>query len=193
MRLVCLQCDRCVAQHQSTCTMDAKGLKCVKCIRDKQGCFWGHVSILGRIKKGYKEEVKGKAGLDDEDEDDDDDDEEEEVWAPRVPRRRSTRLPVAGKSVQCVRYFILTCVRLVGPSRPVRKVPPPTRSVSSSGAAEGSRGRADQGLLKMLDADKELEEIQIEKRRLEARILFMKKMWQDMCRREEANLKAQKE
>ena len=52
--------------------------------------------ILGRIKKGYKEEVEGKAGLDDEDEDDDD--EEEEVRAPRVPRRRSTRLPVAGKS-----------------------------------------------------------------------------------------------
>ena len=52
------------------------------------------------------------------------------------------------------------------------------------------RGRADQGLLKMPDADEELEEIQIEKRRLETRILFMKEMWQDMCRREEANLKA---
>ena len=76
--------------------MDARGLKCVKCIRDKQGCFWGHVSILGRVKKGYKEEVEGKAGLDDEDEDDND--EEEEVRAPRVPRRRLTRLPVAGKS-----------------------------------------------------------------------------------------------
>ena len=72
-------------------------------------------------------------------------------------------------------------------------MPPPMRSVSSSGAAEGSRGRADQGLLKMLDADEELEEIQIEKRRLETRILFMKEMWQDMCRREEANLKARED
>ena len=78
----------------------------MKCIRDKQGCFWGHVSILGQVKKGYKEEVKGKAGLDDEDEDDDNDDEEEEVRAPRVPQRRSMRLLVAGKLVQCVRYFL---------------------------------------------------------------------------------------
>ena len=66
---------------------------------------------------------------------------------------------MAGKSVQCVRYFILTCVHLVGLSRPVQKAPLPTQLVSLSGAAEGSRGWADQGHLKMLDADKELEEI----------------------------------
>ena len=72
-------------------------------------------------------------------------------------------------------------------------MPPPSHSVSSSGATEGLRSRADQGLLKMLDADEELEEIRIEKRHLEMRILFMREMWQDMCRREEANLKAWEE
>ena len=45
----------------------------------------------------------------------------------------------------------------------------------------------------MLDMDEKLEEIRIEKRRLETHILFMKEMWQDMCRREEANLKAREE
>ena len=47
--------------------------------------------------------------------------------------------------------------------------------------------------MKMLDADEELEEIWIEKRCLETRILFMKEMWQDMCRREEANLNARED
>ena len=60
-------------------------------------------------------------------------------------------------------------------------------------STEGSRGRADQGQLKMLDMDKKLDEIRIEKRQLEMRILFMKEMWQDMCQREEANLKAWEE
>src|ERR1700677_129285 len=78
MRLVCPQCDRCVAQCQSTCTMDIRGLKCTKCIRDRQGCFWGHVSIVGRVKKGFEGKKNGMAESEEEDEDDDEDDKDDD-------------------------------------------------------------------------------------------------------------------
>src|ERR1700677_1688078 len=114
------------------CTMDARGLQCVKCIRDKQECFWGHVSIAGRIKKGFEGKKDGMADLEEEDDNDDEDD-EEEVKAPRVPRRRSTRLPVAGKSVR-FRLIEVTDKWFIGPSKNVgRRLPQPcAMSLSAS-------------------------------------------------------------
>ena len=63
-------------QHQPTCMMDARELKCTKCICNKQGCFWNHISLLGWIKKEFEEEFEEKEESDDE--------EVQEVRCPRI-------------------------------------------------------------------------------------------------------------
>ena len=40
--------------------MDKCGKKCTKCIKDKQGCFWNRVSLVGKKKKGYESDKKSE-------------------------------------------------------------------------------------------------------------------------------------
>src|ERR1700677_346393 len=119
------------------CTMDARGLKCVKCIRDKQGCFWGHVSIAGHVKKGFE---GNKDGMADSDEDDDDDEEEvEAVKAPWMPKRRLTRFPVAGRLVH-FQLILVAAKWCIGPSKNVgRKLLQPRATSLSTSIGEPSR------------------------------------------------------
>ena len=101
------------------------------------------MSIAGCIKKGFEGKKDGMADSEEEDEDNDEDD-KEEVKAPRVPRRRSMRLPVAGKSVR-FRLIEVTDKWFIGPSKNVGRRLPQPRATSLSTSIREPRRKVEKG------------------------------------------------
>ena len=67
--------------------MDKRGMKCTKCIKDKQGCSWNKVLLAGKKKKGYESDERSEV------------EEVKEVEGPRVLRKKGSVMGMApGKS-----------------------------------------------------------------------------------------------
>src|ERR1700677_447003 len=92
--------------------MDKRGMKCTKCIKDKQGCFWNKVSLAGKKKKGYESDKKSE------------DDGVKEIEALWVLRKKGSMTGMTPGKSKPFAFVYVQIAELVGSSEYVGKVPP---------------------------------------------------------------------